>query len=336
VPCAAAAAAVLQAEAVTFVWLMVGGVLGAAERLEAAVVTLLAVPAAAAAHAVEQLPQLPAAPPAPAAPWQHGMCGQDCSATCMTPQTAASVAGVSPAEAASSCAEGAGHHHHQQQQQQQQQGMEQQQQQQEQQATKQQQQQQQQEQQATKQQQQQQQQQQSALLLFLEPVLRAVFHGASFAKYCIQCPESFGWSVVHSDLLLPDPAAAGKADNSQASAGLESLANPGTAAAAAPDPPWHGQVRSGWQGSDGGLHMLRRDRSAAAAFKIWAAMSGLLVLVLVVITNPNGSLSPAASSSMALVPTHGIIALVLAWHERVESTTIRVSQGQGQGLTLDT
>eukprot|EP00775_Hariotina_reticulata_P002330 gene2330-2638_t len=66
------------------------------------------------------------------------------------------------------------------------------------------------------------------------------------------------------------------------------------------------------------------DRSAAAAFKIWAAMSGLLVLVLVIINNPNGTLSPAASSAMTLVPTHGIIALVLAWHERVESTTIRV------------
>lgn len=69
---------------------------------------------------------------------------------------------------------------------------------------------------------------------------------------------------------------------------------------------------------------LRANRSAAAALKLWLGMSGLVVLFVLVAENPQGSIHPTVAYAVQTVPTHGVIALVLAWHERVESTFIRV------------
>jgi hypothetical protein len=55
-------------------------------------------------------------------------------------------------------------------------------------------------------------------------------------------------------------------------------------------------------------------------------MSGLVVLFLLVAENPQGGVHPTVSDAVLTVPTHGVIALVLAWHERVESTFIRVRE----------
>lgn len=67
-------------------------------------------------------------------------------------------------------------------------------------------------------------------------------------------------------------------------------------------------------------------------------MSGLVVLFIIVAENPCGSIHPTVAAAVMTVPTHGVIALVLAWHERVESTLIRVRRavwaGRGRGLTV--
>ena len=57
-------------------------------------------------------------------------------------------------------------------------------------------------------------------------------------------------------------------------------------------------------------------------------MSCLVVLFILLAENPQGTIHPVVSYAVMTVPTHGVIALVLAWHERVESTFIRVS-GKG-------
>ena len=64
-----------------------------------------------------------------------------------------------------------------------------------------------------------------------------------------------------------------------------------------------------------------RDKSAVAAVKLWCAMSCLLVVMLVVSDFGNAGVAAAVRAA----PSYGIIAMVLAWHERVESTLIRVS-----------
>lgn len=79
------------------------------------------------------------------------------------------------------------------------------------------------------------------------------------------------------------------------------------------------------------LQRLQHNRSAAAALKLWLGMSGLVVLFILVAENPGGTIHPTVAYAVMTVPTHGVIALVLAWHERVESTFIRVSQA-GRGV----
>lgn len=51
-----------------------------------------------------------------------------------------------------------------------------------------------------------------------------------------------------------------------------------------------------------------------------------MVLFILVAENPGGSIHPTVAAAVMTVPTHGVIALVLAWHERVESTFIRVGE----------
>jgi hypothetical protein len=84
--------------------------------------------------------------------------------------------------------------------------------------------------------------------------------------------------------------------------------------------PWMVYCRS-W------LHRLHHNRAAAAALKLWLGMSGLVVLFILLAEDPQGTIHPTVSYAVMTVPTHGVIALVLAWHERVESTLIRVSEG---------
>jgi hypothetical protein len=73
------------------------------------------------------------------------------------------------------------------------------------------------------------------------------------------------------------------------------------------------------------LQRFTADKSAVAAAKLWLAMSCLLVLLLVVSAFGEGGVASAVRGA----PSYGIIAMVLAWHERVESTIIRVSGGCG-------
>jgi hypothetical protein len=70
---------------------------------------------------------------------------------------------------------------------------------------------------------------------------------------------------------------------------------------------------------------LGRHRAAAAAFKFWLSLSLLMVLVLLLSAGAAGGVHPLVVRGVRSVPTHGVTAFVLAWHERVESTTIRVS-----------
>lgn len=65
-------------------------------------------------------------------------------------------------------------------------------------------------------------------------------------------------------------------------------------------------------------------------------MSGLVLLVILVSENPGGGVHPTVAVAVMTVPTHGVIALVLAWHERVESTLIRVRRGHGSSPLTDT
>jgi hypothetical protein len=74
-----------------------------------------------------------------------------------------------------------------------------------------------------------------------------------------------------------------------------------------------------------GLLWLTHHRAAAAAFKFWLSLNLLMVLVLLLSAGAGGGVHPVVVAGMRAVPTHGVIAFVLAWHERVESTTIRVS-----------
>lgn len=61
-------------------------------------------------------------------------------------------------------------------------------------------------------------------------------------------------------------------------------------------------------------------------------MSCLVVLFILLAENPQGTIHPVVSYAVMTVPTHGVIALVLAWHERVESTLIRVRRaGHARG-----
>lgn len=68
------------------------------------------------------------------------------------------------------------------------------------------------------------------------------------------------------------------------------------------------------------------DRAVIAAFKLWLAMSILLSITLLVADPAHGHLIlPPISEAVRASPSAGVIAFVLAWHERVESTIIRVS-----------
>lgn len=53
-------------------------------------------------------------------------------------------------------------------------------------------------------------------------------------------------------------------------------------------------------------------------------MSGLVCLFIVVAEDPRGTIHPTIAAAVMTAPTHGVTALVRAWHERVESTSIRV------------
>jgi hypothetical protein len=79
------------------------------------------------------------------------------------------------------------------------------------------------------------------------------------------------------------------------------------------------------QGSAWHWRGLLGNRDAAAAFKFWLAMSVLLVLAMLIVGDPGNHLWPEVSALVKAVPTHGMVAMVLVWHERVESTLIRVS-----------
>jgi hypothetical protein len=70
---------------------------------------------------------------------------------------------------------------------------------------------------------------------------------------------------------------------------------------------------------------LAHHRAAAAAFKFWLSLSLLMVLMLLLSAGAGGGVHPVVVTGVRAVPTHGVIAFVLAWHERVESTTIRAS-----------
>eukprot|EP00775_Hariotina_reticulata_P006200 gene6200-6436_t len=66
-------------------------------------------------------------------------------------------------------------------------------------------------------------------------------------------------------------------------------------------------------------------------------MSVLLVLALLIAGDPGQHLWPEVSSAVQAVPTHGMVAMVLVWHERVESTVIRMVLrilGTALGATL--
>eukprot|EP00879_Flechtneria_rotunda_P019797 GHRR01020809.1.p1 GENE.GHRR01020809.1~~GHRR01020809.1.p1 ORF type:complete len:676 (+),score=194.88 GHRR01020809.1:118-2145(+) len=71
---------------------------------------------------------------------------------------------------------------------------------------------------------------------------------------------------------------------------------------------------------------LRTDVALAAAVKLWLAMSGLLALTLIVAASwkVSTAVSAVVSAAVSAFPVPGIIAFVLAWHERVESTIVRV------------
>ncbi|KAF6253678.1 hypothetical protein COO60DRAFT_397258 [Scenedesmus sp. NREL 46B-D3] len=69
---------------------------------------------------------------------------------------------------------------------------------------------------------------------------------------------------------------------------------------------------------------LGRHRNAAAAFKFWLCLSLLMVLMLLLSAGAGGGVHPLVVAAVRAVPTHGVIAFVLAWHERTESTLIRV------------
>ncbi|KAF6253680.1 hypothetical protein COO60DRAFT_397201 [Scenedesmus sp. NREL 46B-D3] len=69
---------------------------------------------------------------------------------------------------------------------------------------------------------------------------------------------------------------------------------------------------------------LGRHRNAAAAFKFWLCLSLLMVLMLLLSAGAGGGVHPLVVAGVRAVPTHGVIAFVLAWHERTESTLIRV------------
>jgi hypothetical protein len=51
-----------------------------------------------------------------------------------------------------------------------------------------------------------------------------------------------------------------------------------------------------------------------------------MALVLLLSAGAGGGVHPSVVSGIQAVSTHGVIAFVLAWHERVESTVIRVRQ----------
>lgn len=74
------------------------------------------------------------------------------------------------------------------------------------------------------------------------------------------------------------------------------------------------------------LHMLHTDRALAAAIKLWLSMSILLTVTLLIADPEAGHVVwPVVSEAVSASPAAGVIAFVLAWHERVESTSIRVS-----------
>lgn len=74
------------------------------------------------------------------------------------------------------------------------------------------------------------------------------------------------------------------------------------------------------------FHPILADRALAAAFKLWLAMSILLAVTLLVADPQAGyTVWPLVSEAVRASPAAGIIGFVLAWHERVESTSIRVS-----------
>jgi hypothetical protein len=74
---------------------------------------------------------------------------------------------------------------------------------------------------------------------------------------------------------------------------------------------------------------LARHRDAAAAFKFWLFLSLLMVLVLLLSAGAGGGVQPLVVHGVQAVPTHGVIAFVLDWHERTESTLIRVRRLAG-------
>jgi hypothetical protein len=86
------------------------------------------------------------------------------------------------------------------------------------------------------------------------------------------------------------------------------------------------------------LWLAHRRAAAAAAFKFWLSLSLLMVLMLLLSDGAGGGVHPVVVTGVRAVPTHGVIAFVLAWHERVESTTIRVSvlQHGGRGISSRT
>jgi hypothetical protein len=84
----------------------------------------------------------------------------------------------------------------------------------------------------------------------------------------------------------------------------------------------------------------RHRAAAAAAFRFCLSLSLLMVLVLLLSAGAGGGVHPLVVRGVQAVPTYGVTAFVLAWHERVESTTIRMSMQlrccSGQGLLWDT
>lgn len=133
---------------------------------------------------------------------------------------------------------------------------------------------------------------------------------------CVRRPATSTTQLKHARLALPPPNVTGALAVSCCSLCMRMYVEPccHTRCCRSPSP----------QSQSSCLYRLRHNRSAAAALKLWLGMSGLVVLFILVAENPSGRIHPTVSYAVMTVPTHGVIALVLAWHERVESTFIRV------------